>query len=342
MTNDPLTMNANQHPRVLTDIPGTPGMFWGDHSTYVGSFIPPRFLVKLVGQGRAFNLMGVVSALRLLARRRNHPGVVTDGGASGLLFASLQFLVPWGRKPHVMIDCLWYENPGRLAMGLKRLVRQIAARSGTRFVVWASHEVEDYSRAFSILRESLVYVPHYYSLDGYEYTIRDEGYLFAGGNGDRNYRTFIEAVRPLEIATWIATTNQKAVRGIEIPSHVKVEGTTHAGFRQAMAGARLVVIAMQGGLLHSGGQQTCLNAMIMGKPTIAVGRRWAVDLIEDTVDGLIVDYGDVAGLRSAIAWVTQNSRHALEMGERARAKAEQFPSSRAMETIYRQALQQAH
>ena len=45
------------------------------------------------------------------------------------------------------------------------------------------------------------------------------------------------------------------------------------------------MIAMQGGLLHSGGQQTCLNAMFMGKPTIAVGRKWAIDLIEDGVDG---------------------------------------------------------
>ena len=29
-------------------------------------------------------------------------------------------------------------------------------------------------------------------------------------------------------------------------------------------GARLVVVPMQKGLLHSGGQQTCLNAMLLG------------------------------------------------------------------------------
>jgi len=309
-------------------------MFWGDHSTFVGSFQPPFWLLKLIGKARAYNAMGLVSSLRLIARRRHHLGVVTDGGASGLLFAAMQFLVPWGRKPHVMIDCLWYESPGRLAMGLKRLVRQIAARSGTRFVVWANHEVEDYSRAFGIPRERLVYVPHYYSLDGYEYTIRDEGYLFAGGNGDRDYRTLIEAVRPLDVPTWIATTNQESVRGIEIPAHVRVQGTTHAGFRQASAGARLVVIAMQGGLLHSGGQQTCLNAMMMGKPTIAVGVRWARDLISDGEDGLTVDYADVDGLRRTIAWVLGNPVEARQMGERARAKAEQLPSRRAMERIY--------
>ena len=321
--------------RVLTDIPGTPGMFWGDHSTYVGSFKPPGWLVKLLGKGWAFNLTGALSALRLLVRRRNYPGVVTDGGASGLLFAAMQFLLPWGRKPHVMIDCLWYESHSRLAMAMKRVFRQIAARSGTRFVVWASHEVDDFARAFGIPRESLVYVPHYYSLDGYEYTISDDGYLFAGGNGDRDYRTLIEAVAPLGIPTWIATTNQEALWDLEIPPHVRVEGTTHSGFRQAMAGARMVVIAMRGGLLHSGGQQTCLNAMMMGKPTIAVGRKWAVDFIDDQVDGLIVDFGDVEALRTSIRRVMSQRDLALEMGRRARIKAEGFHSSSAMEQIYK-------
>src|SRR5690606_23552269 len=98
---------------------------------------------------------------------------------------------------------------------------------------------------------------------------------------DRDYGCLIEAVRPLDLPVWIATTRTEQLKGIDIPPHVRVEGTTAAGFRQAMAAARLVVIPMQGGLLHSGGQQTCLNAMRMGKPTIAVGRKWATDLMED-------------------------------------------------------------
>ena len=126
------------------------------------------------------------------------PGVVTDGGPSGHLFALLQSAIPWGRKPHVMVDCNWYEKQSRAGRWLARVLKRQVARSTTCFAVWASHEVDDYARAFGIPREKLVYVPHYYSLDGYEYTVRDEGYLFAGGNGDRDYRTLVEAVRPLE------------------------------------------------------------------------------------------------------------------------------------------------
>jgi glycosyltransferase involved in cell wall biosynthesis len=320
--------------RVLTDIPGRPGLFWCEHSDYVGTFHPPRIAVCLLGKARAYDVMGLVSALRLLTRRRYYSGVVTDGGASGLLFATMQGLLPWGRKPHVLVDCLWYQSMNPLLRRFKKLLRRLAARSGARFVVWASHEVEDYARAFGISEAHFEYVPHYYSLGGYAFEIRDDGYLFAGGNGDRDYVTLVEAVQSLDVPTWIATTAPEPLRGLACPAHVRVHGTSHADFRRAMAAARLVVVPMAAGFLHSGGQQTCLNAMMMGKPTIAVGRRWATDLIEDKSDGLIVDYGDVNGLRSAITWVIDHPIAAHELGDRARRKAEQFSSIRAMSAIY--------
>jgi len=115
---------------------------------------------------------------------------------------------------------------------------------------------------------------------------------------------------------------------------VRLEGTTAAGFRDATAGARLTVVPMQAGLLHSGGQQTALNGMAMGKPTIAIGARWARDLIADGDDGLIVDYGDVPGLRKAIEWVLTHPVEAKAMGVRARAKAARFTTERTMRIIH--------
>src|SRR6202040_3649812 len=114
---------------------------------------------------------------------------------------------------------------------------------------------------------------------------------------DRDYPLLIEAVRHTNVPTWIPTTRPEQGRGVDVPPPVRLGGTTEGGSRRALAGARLVVVPMQKDLLHSGGQQTALNAMYLGKPTIAVGRRWAVDFITDGEDGLIVDYGDTAGLR---------------------------------------------
>jgi glycosyltransferase involved in cell wall biosynthesis len=322
-------------PDVLTDIPGKPGRFWGDHTTFVGPARPPAWLCKLVGWGRAHDLCGALAALRLFARRRKCQGVVTDGGASGILFASLQVLLPWGRRPHVMVDCNWYESPSRWKNWLKSVRLRLAARSVERFVVWASHEVEDYASAFSLPPEKLEYVPFHTTLHDYEHQVRDDGYLFAGGNYDRDYRTLIEAVRDMSVPAWIATTRPEQIAGVDVPPHVRVEGTTAAGFRQAMAAAHLVVVPMQKDLLHSGGQQTCLNAMCLGKPTIAVGRKWAVDFITDGEDGLIVDYEDVAGLRRAIRWVLNHADAARKMGERARERAAWFTTQRTMESVYR-------
>jgi glycosyltransferase involved in cell wall biosynthesis len=320
--------------RILTNIPGKPGRFWGDHSTFVGPAGPSARLVRLLGRRWAENVVGITAALRLFARRRQAAGIVTNGGASGLLFAWLQGLVPWGRKPHVMIDCNWYLSSARWRSWLKAIRLRLAARSVHRMVVWASHEVEDYARAFGLPIDRLQYVPFHSTLYGYDYEVRDDGYLFAGGNYDRDYPCLIEAVRPLTVPIWIGTTRPEQLAGVDIPAHVRVEGTTVAGFRQAMAAARLVIVPMQKDLLHSGGQQTCINAMALGKPTIAVGHKWAVDFIRDGDNGLIVDYGDVSGLRRAIEWVLDYPEAARRMAERGQEEALQLTTERCMRTIH--------
>jgi glycosyltransferase involved in cell wall biosynthesis len=321
-------------PEVLTDIPGKPGRFWGDATTCVGPSRPPAWLVRILGRRWADNFAGILAALRIFRRRRHCHGVVTDGGASGVLLAWMQALLPWGRKPHVMIDCNWYLPRGRWRQWFKGLRLRLASRAVQHFVVWASHEIEDYARTFGLPREKLAYVPFHTTLHDYTFEIRDDGYVFAGGNFDRDYATLIEAVRPLGAPTWIATTRPEQLAGIEVPPCVRIEGTTHAGFRQAMAAAKLVVVPMQNGLLHSGGQQTCLNAMYLGKPTIAVGRRWAADFITDGVDGLIVDYEDPAALRAAIRRILDDPEAARRMGERARARAAEFTTERCMRRVY--------
>ena len=143
-----------------------------------------------------------------------------------MLFAWLQALCPWGRKPHVMIDCLWDRSAKPLAHWFKKLRVRLAARSVERFVVWASHEVEDFARAFDLPRDKLEYVPFHTTLHDYDYEVRDDGYIFAGGNSDRDYRTFVEAVRPLDVPTWIATTRPDLLQRRRAAAAVRVEGTT--------------------------------------------------------------------------------------------------------------------
>jgi glycosyltransferase involved in cell wall biosynthesis len=321
--------------KVLTNLAGgTPGQFWGEHARLVRSEPLVRLLSPVVGKKWAERLGGVVDGVRLFRLRKAYAAVVTEGGTAALVFAWLQTILTRQPHPNIVIDCLWYLPRARLGKWFKSVQIRVAARSVRTFVVWASHEVEDYPRAFGLPSNKFCYIPFFHTLDDYTYEIRDEGYLFAGGNYDRDYRTLIEAVRPLDLPVWIATTRPEQARGIRVPSHVRIEGTSQAGFRQALAGSRLVVVPMESGLLHSGGQQTCLNAMALGKPTIAVGKRWASDFIINQENGIIVEYGDSDALRQAIVWVLQNSDKAQIMASRGKAIAQQFTSKRCMNAIY--------
>jgi glycosyltransferase involved in cell wall biosynthesis len=321
-------------PTILTDIPGKPGRFWADHTTYIGPGQPPPWLQRLLGARWAHNLTGALAALRMFARRRHCQGVVTDGGSSGMLFAWLQTLCPWGRKPHIVIQCMWEMPRSRLKAWFKGLRIRLAARSVHRFAVWASHEVEDFARVFGLPPWQFQYVPFHHTLQDYQYEVQEGAYLFAGGNSDRDYRTLVEAVRLLDLPVRIALTDRSLLAGVDLPSHVRVQAMTAEGFRQAMAGAKMIIVPMRKDTLRSGGQQTCLNAMLMGKPTIAVGRRWAVDFITDGEDGLIVDYEDPQSLHRAIRWVLDHPEAARRMGERARLRAAWFTTERCMGTIY--------
>ena len=65
---------------------------------------------------------------------------------------------------------------------------------------------------------------------------------------------------------------------------------------------------------------TYLEAWLYGIPVIAA-RTWGVtDVVEDTVDGIIVPYGDAEAISSAVQFILENQSSAMEMGERGREK----------------------
>jgi hypothetical protein len=304
---------------LLTNIPVSPDCYWGRVSKACA--LSPRAARRLRVLGPMGRLLGACSvAVQMLRRRRRFAAAVVASDTSGNLFALLQSLLPFRPLPTVMIDCLWYLPPSRTGRWLKAVQLRLESRSVSHFVVWASHEVEDYARAFGLPEEKLAFIPFHVTLTGYRYTVRDGGYVFSGGNGDRDYAALMQAVRDLPVPAIVATSNRAAFGGESIPDHVQVRRCGHAEFRELMAGASVVVVPMRGGLLHSGGQQTYLNAMAMGKPVIVLGPLGARDYITDGRDGLVLDYGDSEGLREAIARLRSRPELAAALGAAARAR----------------------
>ncbi len=304
---------------LLTNIPVPPDCYWGRVSEACS--LSPRGRRRLHALGPIGRLLGACHvAVQMLRRRRRFVAAVVASDTSGNLFALLQSLLPFRPIPTVMIDCLWYLPTSRIGRWLKALQLRLESRSIAHFVVWASHEVEDYARAFGIPKERFAFIPFHVTLTGYRYAVRDGGYVFSGGNGDRDYAALVRAVRDLPIPVTVATSNLAAFGGESVPAHVQVRRCGHVEFRELMAGASLVVVPMQRGLLHSGGQQTYLNAMAMGKPVIVLGAPGARDYIADGREGIILEHGDSDGLGAAIVRLRARPEVACALGEAAQAR----------------------
>ena len=289
---------------------------------------------------RSCHLNGLANRSLALRRAwalfRKAPGfkvVITTGALEGLAFAYLQKLRGPRRSLHVMYDCLWYG--GNL---LKRAWMHSCLKQIDCCVVWASVERTRYANAYGTVPDKFVFIPHHHSLLRYSFQIGDDGYLFTGGNSDRDYGPFFEALRDLPIPCTMAITRPQLLAGLQVPPNVRIVSATSSEFRQLIARSRMVVVAMRANLLRTGGQQTFLNAMYMGKPVVLVDPEGGVDYIEHGKTGLLVPFGDAASLRKAISYLWENPEEARAMGERARDAAVPLSTERCNVEIWNLAI----
>ncbi len=262
--------------------------------------------------------------------------VVTLGDLEGLAFAALQRLRGRRRQVHVMYDCLWYGG-GRL----RRAWMRFCLRTVDRCIVWASVECERYSRAYGVPREKFLYVPHHHTLHHFNVKAGDQGFVFTGGNADRDYGLFLDAVRELDVACVLATNRSQLLDGLKVLPNVQVRSLSAPEFRQCMADARIVVMPMRATLLHAGAQQSILNAMLLGKPVVLTDPEGGSDYIENGKTGVLVPYGDTTALQQAIRFLLEHPDEAHAMGERARLAAAPLTTQRCNELIWADALRLA-
>mgnify|MGYP000869660321 CR=1 FL=1 len=273
------------------------------------------------------------AALRFYRLSKHYDAVVVNSNRSGNIFVLLSSLLPSKKIPIIMIDCLWYKPDSILKLWIKRFQFMLMNAVVERFVVWASHEVNDYAEVFKIPKHKFLYIPHHHSLEGYEYEVVKGDYIFSGGDGDRDYPTLLTAVKGLGIRVVIATRRNDWHGDLEIPAYVHACPTSAKEFRSLMAGSRIVVVPMQKGLLHSGGQQTYLNAMALGKPVIVADECGASDYIDNMKNGIIVPPGDSIALRKAILSIIIDPDFENELCRNAELAYDKYSTSRCMEEI---------
>jgi len=242
-----------------------------------------------------------------------YAGVITVGDLEGLAFAALLRLRGRTAPVHVMYDCLWYGG-GRLRQSWMRF----CLAGVDRCIVWASVEKQRYARAYRLESSKFAFVPHHHTMKHYSWESGDDGYIFTGGNADRDFAPLFAAVRELGFPCVLATNRRQLLRNLDIPHNVRVVSVSPSEFRQLMAKARMVVMPMRATLLHAGAQQSILNAMLMGKPVVLTDVEGGADYIESGKTGVLTPYGDVGALRESIRELWQDPEAARAMGARGR------------------------
>lgn len=149
----------------------------------------------------------------------------------------------------------------------------------------------------------------------------DEGYIFSiGDDAGRDYATLIEACRPLDCRVLLRTSAELAVDGGRA-EFVRLDRMTFRELRACYARARIVVVSLKA-LSSPTGITSILEAMAMGKATIATDIGTTRDLIEDEVTGLVVPPGDAEALRHAIQCLLADPGLRERLGRAARATIE--------------------
>lgn len=264
-------------------------------------------------------------ALRLYIQRRDFDCVVLGAGLSDILFALMQSVLPFRRVPCVMIDCLWSKNQNKFKQFVKKIMLRTAGRTVDRFVVWASREIQAFSETFDLPAKKFVFVPYHTTFVEYSnITPREGDYIFSGGNSDRDYDTLIRAVKELPVKVLIASTDSKLFQNLAIPENVEIKGFSHEEFIKKMAECRINIVPLAPGLLRSAGQQTFLNSMSYGKPTIVTDPEGAADYIDHGEDGLLVPHQNPLALREAIEFLLSHPEKMKEMGIKAAQKAKLY------------------
>jgi glycosyltransferase involved in cell wall biosynthesis len=267
---------------------------------------------------------------------------VTTGASRGMILAFLQYVFrPFRRPlPHGVIDLLLEKKrPGVLGL-FDSLKMFFFKRSVDLSLIWGKADVRAYAAEYGIPTARLRFCPHHITLEKYQFEIEDRGFIFSGGNGQRDYKTLIAALDRIETKTIIATNLPGIKEMAAANSSIEVRSVGPQEFRRIMACSRLVVLCADPRYLRTMGHQTFLNAMWMGKPVILADEKSAEGYIVDGMNGFVVPAANPGPLRRKILQVLEDEDLRHRIGENAKNYARQpmFTTLNCMQTVYNEVL----
>lgn len=207
-----------------------------------------------------------------------------------LMAAIMIQLLPRKRRPVIVfMGAMWQKDDGFKGLVQKVLLR-LADGAIARFAVQSTDEIPLFARTWGISESKMRFVPYFYTFTEKDLaapTPGNEGFIFAGGNSHRDYEPYLEAIDSLRDYRFVIATH--LLDGRPLPPNVQAGAVPRHEFIRLMRASAAVVVPMKTGLIRAVGQQTYLNAMMLGKPTIITKTLGVSDHAWDGETAIVVD-----------------------------------------------------
>lgn len=263
--------------------------------------------------------------------------VITDGEQIGYPLALLMRLGGRRGMRHLMVG-------HRLTAGKKVLM---AKATGLHhmiddYLLYASRQVDLVADAGLAPAEKLTLIDFMVDTEFFRpmgpRPARPRPLLVTAGREGRDYPTFIEAVRDLDVDVLIASASPWSkrddnARDVDLPDHVTVTRLTQAELRDALNEAAFAVVPVVETDFQAG-ITTILEAMAVGRATVCTRTAGQTDVIEDGETGRYVPPADVAALRRVIEELLADPELADELGRNARVVAEERMDVRVYADVF--------
>ena len=273
---------------------------------------------KLINYYPAFMRSGLQAFLK--TREKPYDLVVAWGGQNGFSYALLRSLVGQTQPPLIILS---FNLQGILShfLGLARF----GMRAVSRVVVFTPSEVEQYQRTLSLAPEAISYCPHGWYDPMRWYVPREnhnERFIFTSGRSYRDYATLARAVEGTEVCVKVSSRPFN-LAGFDLPKNMEAMGWLDYRVAQDhMYESSFYVVPLQG-INFAGGDSSLLQAMSFGKAVVATRAPSTETYLEHGQTGLLVEPGDVEGMRKAILHLWRNPDEAMRMGKEARRRFEE-------------------
>jgi glycosyltransferase involved in cell wall biosynthesis len=277
-------------------------------------------------------------------RRQRYDLVLAWEGKNGFPYAVLRSLL---RQEHPPLIIAGFNIRGVLGHfpGLARF----GLRSVSRLIVFTPGEVDVYRRRLGLAPDAICYCPHgwYDDMEWYhpkyvrhpEALARAGQFVLASGRSYRDYATLARAVAGTEARVKVSGKAFN-LSGVPLPENMEALGwLTYRDLQDYLYAARFYVVPLQP-IAHAGGDSSLLHAMSFGKATIATRAPSTETYIQHESTGLLVEPGDVDGMRQAVLRLWRNPDEADRMGQAARQQFETHHTiDRLAQRIHRVALE---